>query len=64
MNPTLSKAFNILRGPLALLVVYIHIDTNPVPLNMPQQNVESFLYNVIKLFVGNHSIFRLDTHVP
>lgn len=55
MNPTLSKAFNILRGPLALLVVYIHIDTNPVPLNMPQQNVESFLYNVIKLFVVQFS---------
>lgn len=29
MNSTLSKAFKILRFPLALLVVYIHIDQVP-----------------------------------
>lgn len=52
MNVTLSKAFDILRGPLALLVVYLHIDSNPVPLSIFQQDAEDFLYNVIKLFVA------------
>lgn len=51
MNITLSKTFDVLRGPLALLVVYLHIDSNPVPLSIFQQDAEGFLYNGIKLFV-------------
>lgn len=48
MNVTLSKAFDILRGPLALLVVYLHIDSNPVPLSIFQQDAEDFLYVSIR----------------
>lgn len=51
MNPTLSKAFNILRMPLALLVVFIHIDSNPLPLSAFSQDTEGLIYNNIKLIV-------------
>lgn len=51
MNPILSKAFDILRMPLALLVVFIHIDSNPLPLRAFSQDAEGFIYNSIKLIV-------------
>lgn len=51
MNKTLSKTFSLLRLPLAVLVVYLHIDSLPVPVSECMQMGEGAVYNLIKIMV-------------
>lgn len=49
MDKVLSKTFYILRMPLALLVVYIHIDS--LPIGICSYSGDGAIYNLIKIIV-------------